>query len=92
MVSAAESAFVNTLVKQLKYNAVGINPQSVIDTGATGLRQAFTATELSGILLSYMAALKVAYSIAIAAAGVATLVGLFSSWKNIKGKAIISTV
>jgi hypothetical protein len=92
LVSGAESAFVNTLVGQLRLHAADINPQSVINVGATGLRGAFTAAELPAILLSYMAALKVTYGIAIAAAGIATLVGAFSSWKNIKGKTAVGAV
>jgi hypothetical protein len=86
LVSAGESMFVNTLIGQLKQNAPTIDPLHVITVGATGLRQAFTESELPGIVLSYMGALRITYCLAIASTGLATLIAVFSSWKSIKGK------
>jgi len=57
-----------------------------VAAGATGLRQAFSDAELPGTLLSYMAALRVAYAIAIATGGAAALAALFAPWTSIKGK------
>jgi MFS transporter, DHA2 family, glioxin efflux transporter len=86
LVSAAQAAFVNTLVSQLRVNSPGINPALVIAAGATGLRDAFTEAQLPGLLVSYMAALRVAYAISIATSGAAALVAILAPWTSIKGK------
>jgi len=67
-------------------NSPDISPDLVVRVGAAGLRQAFTEAQIPGILVSYMAALRVAYAIAIATSGAAALVALFAPWKSIKGK------
>ncbi|TVY73227.1 MFS gliotoxin efflux transporter gliA [Lachnellula suecica] len=85
-ISAAQAAFDNTLVAQILVHAPGIDPSSVIAVGATGLRDAFTPAQLPGILVAYMAALRVAYAIAIASGGAAAVVALFAPWTSIKGK------
>jgi hypothetical protein len=86
LVSAAQAAFVNTLISELLKNAPNIEPGLVIAAGATGLRDAFTGDQLPGLLVSYMAALRVAYAIAIATSGAAAIIGLFAPWTSIKGK------
>jgi hypothetical protein len=67
-------------------NCPRINPALVVAAGATGLRDAFTEAQLPGILVSYMAALRVAYAISVATGGAAALVALFAPWISIKGK------
>lgn len=86
LVSAAQAAFVNTLISKLLVNSPEIDPAKVVAAGATGLRDAFTEAQLPGILVSYMAALRVAYAISIAAGGLAVVAGLFAPWTSIKGK------
>jgi len=85
-VSAAQAAFVNTLISQLLVHAPGVDPAIVLAAGATGLRDTFTEAQLPGLLVSYMAALRVAYTISIGTGGAATVVALFSPWTSIKGK------
>jgi hypothetical protein len=89
LVSAAQAAFVNTLLSQLRVNSPDINPARVIAAGATGLRDAFAEVQLPGILVSYMAALRVAYTISIATAGAAALVAFFAPWTSVKDKASV---
>jgi hypothetical protein len=89
LVSAAQAAFVNTLISELVKNAPGIDPMRVIVAGATGLRDAFTEEQLPDLLVSYMAALRVTYAMAIATSGCALLIALFAPWKSIKGKVTI---
>jgi len=67
-------------------NSPGINPALVLAAGATGLRDAFTEAQLPSLLVSYMAALRVAYAIAISTGGAAALVAMVSPWTSIKGK------
>ncbi|MCJ1472340.1 hypothetical protein MMC13_000987 [Lambiella insularis] len=42
MVSAAQTAFINVLVKAIPYSAPGIDPATVVNTGATDLRSVFS--------------------------------------------------
>ena len=86
-VQAGLSAFDNQLLKSLAITAPNVNPADVLATGASSLREAFNGTDLAGVLEAYMDGLRVAYAIAIGLAGIATIVALFSEWKNIKGKA-----
>ncbi|KAK4142509.1 major facilitator superfamily domain-containing protein [Dichotomopilus funicola] len=83
MVSAAQSSFVNTMVLRLPTSAPGVNPLVVLGTGATQIRQVFPAEVVPGILVAYMAGIKVAFAIALGAVGVAFVVSLFSNFKRL---------
>lgn len=88
LVSAAQSAFTNTLISSLKTNASTIDPMAVIAAGASGLRDRFVAGELPGILVSYVEALRVTFAIAIAAAGLSALTSGAVRWISIKGEKV----
>ena len=45
----------------------------------------FAGQQLLGIKHAYMDGLHAAWAIAIASAGVATILSLFSKWRNLKG-------
>ncbi|KAK5018814.1 hypothetical protein LTR60_001340, partial [Cryomyces antarcticus] len=64
----------------------------VVAIGATELRNTFTAEQLSGILVAYMDGLKVGFALAIALAGCATVVSIFTPWTSVKGKSIPGAV
>ncbi|GAM36832.1 hypothetical protein TCE0_018f06239 [Talaromyces pinophilus] len=83
-VSAAESAFVNTIIKKLATTAPDLNPMVVVATGATSIREAFP-DHLDGVLQAYMAGLKTTFSISIGTVGFATLLALFSPWERLHG-------
>jgi MFS transporter, DHA2 family, glioxin efflux transporter len=85
-VSAGEVAFTNTLTGRLPVRAPSVTPASVVAAGVTQIRAMFSASAVPGIILAYMDGLKVAYAIAIAAAGISVLVSALSKWKNLKGK------
>lgn len=53
-------------------------------TGATQLREAFSAADLPGILIAYMDGLKVAFALAIALAGITLPIALFAKWTNVR--------
>ena len=91
MVSAAQSAFVNVLLKTLIHSAPHVNPASVVVTGATDLRKAFTPEQLPGVLEAYMRGLKISFAIGLASAGVALVVNvLFGHRKKLNTAAIAS--
>ena len=83
MVSAAQSAFVNTMLNRLVTSAPTVNPLVVLGTGATQIRAVFAADEIPGILVAYMAGIKTALAIALGAVGVAFVVSLFSNFKRL---------
>lgn len=88
MVSAAQAALVNVLVKKLPRSAPGLNPLAVIGTGATDLRRAFPA-EIHGILVAYMRGLKISFAISLASTGVAfVVITVFQSYKRLNTAAI----
>jgi hypothetical protein len=84
-VSAAQSAFVNTMIKKLATTAPHINPVEVIATGATQIRAAFP-NDIHSILLAYMAGLKATFAISIGMVGFATLTSVLSPWKRLNGQ------
>lgn len=89
MVSAAQAAFVNVLMKVLPHSAPGINPFIVVKTGATDLRTAFAADLVPGILEAYMRGLKIAFAIGLASTGVAfVIITLFQRWNRLNTAAI----
>ncbi|KDN71340.1 putative major facilitator superfamily transporter [Colletotrichum sublineola] len=80
-VSAAQAAFVNTIINTIPSSDV--DPITVIDTGATQIRTMFAADQVSGIVLAYMSGIKVAFAISIGATGLACVISLFCRWKRI---------
>jgi hypothetical protein len=73
-VSIGQSLFANKLISTVPKLVPGVDPARVVATGATELRHAFNATQLPGLIRSYMAGLKDTYILGIALAGVAVLV------------------
>ncbi|EAS35631.3 MFS gliotoxin efflux transporter GliA [Coccidioides immitis RS] len=87
-VSAGQSAFVNKLIATIPATAPGINPATVVATGATQIRTTFPANNVPGIVLAYMAGIKVALAMSIGGAGAAFITSLFSDWKRLNKKAM----
>ena len=89
MVGAAQSAFVNVMVKVLLHSAPDIDPATVVITGATNLRIVFPADQVPGILIAYMRGLKTAFAIGLASTGVAfVIITLFQRWNRLNTAAI----
>lgn len=82
---------VNTLINTLATTVPGVDPAGVVATGATQIHVVYPADQVPGILLAYMAGIKVALAIAIADVGLALLATLFSSWKRLNKEALKST-
>jgi hypothetical protein len=73
-VSVGQTLFTNKLIKTASMLVPDVSPQLVIATGATELRKVFSASQLPGLIASYMAGLKDAYALGIALAGLSALV------------------
>lgn len=80
MVSAAQSSFINTLLKNIPE---GVDRLVVIGTGATAIRHVFPEELIPGILEAYMKGIKTTFAIAVAGVGSAFVVSLASSWKRL---------
>ncbi|GAB1314464.1 Efflux pump antibiotic resistance protein [Madurella fahalii] len=90
-VSAAQSAFVNSLVARLATSAPDVNAPMLLGTGATQIRHVFPADQIPGILVAYMAGIKTALAIAIGACGLAFVVSLFSNFKRLSPATLKAT-
>lgn len=77
--AAAQAAFLNTVIK----TASSIDRTQLIASGATQLRQIFTADQLPIVLEGYLAGIRAAFNIAIAMMGVSFLASFLSSFKNL---------
>ncbi|KAI4279705.1 MAG: hypothetical protein L6R35_006038 [Caloplaca aegaea] len=89
MVSAAQAAFVNTLVKVLPRSAPGIDPLIVVSTGATELRKVFLVDHIPGILVAYMRGLKISFAIGLGSTGVAfVIITVFQRYNKLNTSAI----
>ncbi|KAF2237957.1 MFS general substrate transporter [Viridothelium virens] len=82
--TCAESAFTNQIIVKIRDIAPDINPSLVVSTGATQLRQVFSADQIGPVLIAYMHGLKVTYALVIALAGICVIVSAFAPWKNLK--------
>lgn len=85
-ISAAQAAFANTLLTRVLTAAPTADPMRVIATGASELSEAFDDEQLPGVIIAYMAGLKVTFAIAIATAGVCTFLAFAPRWESLKGK------
>ena len=74
MVAAAQSAFVNVLIKTLPTTAPGVNPMLVLATGSTDLKVTFPPDVYPGIIEAYMHGLKIAFAIGLASTGMAFII------------------
>lgn len=83
LINSAQSAFVNRIITTLPSSAPGVDPSAIVMTGATELRTVFPEDQVEGILVAYMAGVKLAFIIAIAASGTAMIGSLFGGWKRL---------
>ncbi len=81
--SAAQSSFNNRMISTLASTAPGVDPVTVLLTGATEIRSAFTAAQIPGVVAAYMAGLKVVFAITVGTFGFACLISLCGGWKKL---------
>ncbi|KAG6365909.1 hypothetical protein INS49_000085 [Diaporthe citri] len=82
MVSAAQSGFVGIMSGRLVTSAPNLPVAQVMATGATELRKVFP-DDIQGVLVAYMAGLRVAFGMAIASIGLAAVLCSFLSWEKL---------
>ena len=85
-ISVAQNVFTGHLLKGLATTVPGLDPKSVLDTGATGLRSVvFDTQSLGGVLAVYNFALTRTFFSAVGLAAVALLASTGMEWKSVKG-------
>ncbi|OAA63636.1 Major facilitator superfamily domain, general substrate transporter [Niveomyces insectorum RCEF 264] len=83
--AAAQSAFVNRLIATLATTAPGVDANTVILTGSAQIRSVFPPDQVPGIVLAYMAGLRLTFAIMIGFAGFSFLLSFLQSWKRLHG-------
>ncbi len=84
-IAAGQSALTNVVLKKLPIYIPSVDPAQVFAIGSMELKNVFSAQQLVGIQHAYIDGLYVGWAIANASAGVATILSLFSKWRNLKG-------
>ena len=84
-VSVGENVFTNKLVEGLS-SIPNFNPASVVNVGATELRQYVPAASLPQVVTAYNGALVTTYRVALAMACLSIIGSASMEWKNIKPK------
>jgi len=87
-VSVAQSIFSNKLVENLKKFAPQIDPQIILNTGATSIQKSVSKADLPGVTLAYNNALTQTFLVAAVMAALTVFGALAIEWKSVKGKKI----
>lgn len=82
-----QSVSSNLILTKLPALAPGVDPITVINTGATDIRNVFPADAVPGIVQTYLYALRAVFTVVTAYAGVAVMFAISSRWErlNLKG-------
>lgn len=80
------------MVQMMPTTAPDVDPAKVIATGATLIRVAFPDDQVPGIVVAYMAGIKVAFGISIGGAGLGLVICLFSRWKRLHSDTVKDAV
>lgn len=88
-ISAAQSGFATRLIGRLAVTAPDVNPAKVFATGATQIRNGtFPPEQIPGIVLAYMAGIKVTLAIVVGLVGFTCLIALLVPWSPINKEAL----
>lgn len=83
-IAAAQNIFVNALARALRTNVPQLNPQVIIDAGATHIRNVSPPELLPEVILAYNYGVTQSFILAIATGGLAFLCAFFVEWKSVK--------
>ncbi|KAL5121289.1 hypothetical protein ACEQ8H_000757 [Pleosporales sp. CAS-2024a] len=86
--SAAQSGFVNRVLTTLAHNSPNVDPQKVLGTGATQIRQAFPPEQVPDIVRAYMAGIKVTLLLALTLTATACILAVFVPSKRLNTEAV----
>jgi len=84
--SFAETIFSNSLRSELRRYVPSVNPQVVIDAGATAIRNVVSKNELPGVLLAYSESMDRVFYLAAGASVGSFCFAWGMGWKDIRKK------
>ena len=84
LVAAAQTSFLQTMLKEMREMAPQVSQSQLVQTGATEIRQVFDENVIPFVIRTYMEGLKVAFALVIAATCVAFTVSLGTRWSRLK--------
>lgn len=70
----------------MPFEAPGVDPTTVLNTGASNIQEEFPAAEVAGILASYIIGLKAAWALGLALAAGALLASFGPEMRSIKAR------
>lgn len=76
------------MLNTLPSAAPQVDPAMVLASGATQIRTLFPAEQIPGILVAYMAGIKVSLAIALGFVGMSVLVAAVGPWKRLNREAV----
>jgi hypothetical protein len=88
--SFAAVIFTNSLKTLVPKYAPSVNPQTVINAGATGFRSLIKGPDLAGVLVAYAKSVDRVFYFAAGAAVGAFVFGWFMGFKDIRKKKLVS--
>ncbi|PTB67607.1 MFS general substrate transporter [Trichoderma citrinoviride] len=88
LVSGSQSAFINTMVRNVLQHAPQVSEATLVLTGATEIRNKFPVDQQPFVIDGYMAGLRVVFAMCVACTGVATLIGLGMRWQKLNQDAL----
>ena len=87
-ITVGQAVFQNKLIPKMQTINSSLSPIEITKAGATGLRNLVSSDKLPLVLSAYAKSLNGTFQVAVAMAGMATVMACFVEWKNIKGKKI----
>ncbi|KAM0721945.1 hypothetical protein Q7P37_002871 [Cladosporium fusiforme] len=87
-ISVAQNVFTNQLLKNVTAQVPGLNPLTVLGTGATDLVRVIPPEFIDAVQVAYNDALVNTYYVAVATSVLSLFGAVFFEWKSVKGKKI----
>ena len=86
MISVGQNVFDNELIKGITSNVPGVNPQQIVNVGATNLQSVIPARFLTKVLQVYNDSLTTTWYVAVAMASMGVFGTVWIEWKSVKAK------
>lgn len=88
-VSVGQNLFSNNLVKNLlALDIPGLNPQVIVQAGATGIRELVDSSRLPEVLVAYNEALLKTFQLALILSCLSILGAVGIEWRSMRGKKV----
>ncbi|CAK7238638.1 MAG: hypothetical protein STHCBS139747_000056 [Sporothrix thermara] len=88
LVAICQNVFSNKLIDSIEELVPGLDPATIVNSGATGFRKIVSEADLPGVIMSYNNALTQTFIACAALAALSVVGALAVEWKSVKGKNI----